>query len=139
MIAFLTLGELGVLGANPFRAGEQTRAKGAKDAKFKGIKQDEIAQVVVEWAFALHKELGPGLLRNWMIKGRISDRLSNPWHPWRPWRPWREPLSGRGTDSRKGRKGQSHGPDSISGSLRGSLRRGETAGDCLGRASFSVP
>jgi hypothetical protein len=33
MIAFLTLGELGVLGANPFRAGEQTRAKGTKGTK----------------------------------------------------------------------------------------------------------
>jgi hypothetical protein len=31
-----TLGELGVLGANLFRFGEQTRAKDAKDAKVKG-------------------------------------------------------------------------------------------------------
>ena len=31
-----TLGELGVLGANLFRFGEQTRAKSAKDAKVKG-------------------------------------------------------------------------------------------------------
>ena len=60
MIAFLTLGELGVLGANPFRAGEQTRAKDAKDAKFKGIKQDEIARVRVEWAFARAKNWGWG-------------------------------------------------------------------------------
>ena len=34
MIGFLTLGVLGVLGANPFRAGEYTRAK---DAKVKGM------------------------------------------------------------------------------------------------------
>ena len=32
------LGELGVLGAKPFGAGEEIRAKGAKDAKFKGIR-----------------------------------------------------------------------------------------------------
>ena len=36
MIAFLTLGGLGVLGANPFRGGEENRAKDAKDAKVKG-------------------------------------------------------------------------------------------------------
>ena len=36
-VGFLTLGELGVLGANPFRGGgEETRAKDAKDAKVKG-------------------------------------------------------------------------------------------------------
>ena len=35
------------------RAGESTRAKSAKDAKVKGIKHDEIARVVVEWALAL--------------------------------------------------------------------------------------
>ncbi len=50
-------------------------ATGAKDAKVKGIKHGEIARDVVEWAFALNKELGPGLLGNWMIKGRIIDRL----------------------------------------------------------------
>ena len=100
MISSLTLGVLGVLGANPFRAREQTRAK---DAKFKGIKQDEIARVRVEWAFALHKELGPGRVRNWMIKRQISNRLSN---PLRPLRPLREPISGGGTDSRQGRKGR---------------------------------
>ena len=32
----LILGELGVLGANPLRAGEENRAKDAKDAKVKG-------------------------------------------------------------------------------------------------------
>ena len=32
------LGELGALGANPFRAGEETRAKDAKDAKVKGMR-----------------------------------------------------------------------------------------------------
>ena len=47
------LGVLGVLSANPFRAGESTRAK---LAKLKGIKPDEIARVAAEWAFALHKE-----------------------------------------------------------------------------------
>ena len=63
MIAFLPLGVLCVLGANPFRAGEETRAKVAKlaklakDAKVKGIKHNKIAKVVVEGAFALHKEL----------------------------------------------------------------------------------
>jgi hypothetical protein len=30
VIAFLTLGELGALGANPFRAGEVTLAKGKR-------------------------------------------------------------------------------------------------------------
>jgi hypothetical protein len=29
------------------------RAKDAKDAKVKGMKDDEMARVVVEWAFAL--------------------------------------------------------------------------------------
>ena len=57
MIAFLPLGVLCVLGANPFRAGVSTRAKVAKLAKVKGIKHNKIAKVVVEGAFALHKEL----------------------------------------------------------------------------------
>ncbi len=47
-IAFPNLGVLCVLGANPLRAGESTRAKLAKDAKVKGMKPDEIAQVAVE-------------------------------------------------------------------------------------------
>ena len=51
------LGVLCVLGANPFRAGESTRAKLAKDAKVKGIKHDAFARVVAEWAFALYKKL----------------------------------------------------------------------------------
>ena len=37
MIAFLTLGGLG---ANPLRGGEENRAKDAKDAKVKGMKDD---------------------------------------------------------------------------------------------------
>ena len=60
MIAFLTLCVLCVLCANPFRAGKQTRAKGAKDAKFKGIKHGEIARVGVEWAFTRVKNWGLG-------------------------------------------------------------------------------
>jgi len=48
MIAFLTLGELSDLGANPFRGGEENRAKDAKDAKVKGKKDEEIGGVVVE-------------------------------------------------------------------------------------------
>ena len=51
------LGVLCVLGANPFHAGESTRAKDAKLAKVKGMKPDEIAQVAMEWAFALYKKL----------------------------------------------------------------------------------
>jgi hypothetical protein len=39
--SLLTLGELGVLGANPFWGGEETRAKDAKDAKVKGMKDEE--------------------------------------------------------------------------------------------------
>ena len=44
MIGFLMLGGLGVLGANRLRAGEENRAKGAKDAKVKGMKVDEIGR-----------------------------------------------------------------------------------------------
>ena len=54
------LGELGVLGAKPIWAGEENRAKGAKGAKgakVKGMKDDEIAGVVVEGGFALDKEV----------------------------------------------------------------------------------
>ena len=57
MIAFLTLGELGVLGANPFRGGEENRAKDAKDAKVKGKKDEEIAGVLEEGAFALRIQM----------------------------------------------------------------------------------
>ena len=52
-LASCTLGELGVLGANPLRGGEENRAKDAKDAKVKGMKDEEIAGVAAEWAFAL--------------------------------------------------------------------------------------
>ena len=38
---------LGALGANPIWAGEESRAKDAKDAKVKGMEDDEIAGVVV--------------------------------------------------------------------------------------------
>ena len=44
MIAFLTLGGLGFLGANPFRGGEENRAKDAKDAKdakVKGMNEED--------------------------------------------------------------------------------------------------
>ena len=41
----------------PLRAGKYSRAKDAKDAKVKGMKDDEIAGVVVEGGFALDKEL----------------------------------------------------------------------------------
>ena len=57
MIGFLMLGELG---ANPFRAGESTRAKGAKDAKVEGMEDEAIAGVVVERGFVRDKELGRG-------------------------------------------------------------------------------
>ncbi|MEI7773783.1 MAG: hypothetical protein WCK17_03330 [Verrucomicrobiota bacterium] len=48
------LGGLGVLGANPFRGGEENRAK---DAKVGGMKDDEIGRVVVEGAFALRIQM----------------------------------------------------------------------------------
>ena len=35
--------------AKPFRGGEKTRAKGAKDAKVEGMEDDEIAGVVGDW------------------------------------------------------------------------------------------
>jgi hypothetical protein len=56
------LGELGVLGAKPFWAGEENRAKDAKDAKVKGKKDDEIAG---GWSGRLL------WTRNFMIMGRI--------------------------------------------------------------------
>jgi hypothetical protein len=40
-----------------FGRGEETRAKDAKDAKVKGMKDGEFAGVVAEWAFGLCKEL----------------------------------------------------------------------------------
>ena len=44
MVAFLMLGELGVLGATPLRGGESIRAKGAKDAKVNCMEDDEIGR-----------------------------------------------------------------------------------------------
>ena len=43
MIGFLTLGELGVFGVKAFWGGEESRAKDAKDAKVKGMEDDEVA------------------------------------------------------------------------------------------------
>ena len=40
-LASCTLGELGGLGANPFRGGEENRAK---DAKVRGMKDEEIVR-----------------------------------------------------------------------------------------------
>jgi len=59
MIVFLNLASLASLARTPFRAGQSTRAKLAKDAKLEAKKHDEITQVVVEWAFALQRN-GPG-------------------------------------------------------------------------------
>jgi GxxExxY protein len=53
---------------------EQARAKGAKGAKVKAMKHDEIARLVVECAFALHKELGPGLLES-VYEVLLADAL----------------------------------------------------------------
>ena len=47
----------GVLGANPLWAGEENRAKDAKDAKVKGKKDEEIAGVAVEGALALRIQM----------------------------------------------------------------------------------
>ena len=41
-------------------AGEETRAKDAKDAKVKGMEDDEIAGVVVGWRFAWRRNWGRG-------------------------------------------------------------------------------
>ena len=43
MIAFINLGGLGVFGAKAFWGGEESRARGAKDAKVKGVEDDEVA------------------------------------------------------------------------------------------------
>ena len=56
---------LGELGAKPFRGGEETRAKGAK---LKGMEDEEMGGGVEEWVFGLDKELGAGLVGNFMIK-----------------------------------------------------------------------
>ena len=45
MIAFINLGGLSVFGAKAFWGGEESRAKDAKDAKVKGMEDDEIAGV----------------------------------------------------------------------------------------------
>lgn len=42
----------------------QARAKGAKNAKVKRMKENEIAKIIVQAAFDLHRELGPGLLES---------------------------------------------------------------------------
>jgi len=52
---------LAFLGRTYCGAGEEYRAKDAKDAKVKGVEDDEIGGVVEEWAFALDKELGKEL------------------------------------------------------------------------------
>ena len=98
MIAFLTFTSFAPFARTPFRAGEQTRAKLAKDAKLKGIKHHEIAHVAVESAFALNNQLAPELLRNWMIHEHASDRHPNLCVL------CANPLSGPGTASRQGRK-----------------------------------
>jgi len=49
VIAFITVGGLGVFGAKALRGGEESRAKDAKDAKVKGVEDDEIAGVVGWW------------------------------------------------------------------------------------------
>ena len=54
------LAGLAFLARSHFGAGEESRAKGAKDAKVEGMEDDEIAGVVGEWGFALDKGLGRG-------------------------------------------------------------------------------
>ncbi len=61
MIGFITLDELGVFGAKAFWGGEESRAKDAKDAKVKGMEDDEI--VGGRWGSG-----GLCFRRNWMIK-----------------------------------------------------------------------
>ena len=46
-----------LLGRTHFGAGEESRAKDAKDAKGRGMKDEEIAGVVVEGAFALRIQM----------------------------------------------------------------------------------
>lgn len=38
------------------------RAKNAKDAKVNEMRENEIAKIITQAAFDLHKEIGPGLL-----------------------------------------------------------------------------
>ena len=54
------LSNLGELGVKLLRDGEENRAKDAKDAKVKGMKDEAIAGGVVDWVFGLDKELGRG-------------------------------------------------------------------------------
>ncbi len=60
MVGFLTLASLAFLARTHFGAGEENRAKGAKDAKVGGMKDDEIGRVVVEGAFALRIQMPSG-------------------------------------------------------------------------------
>ncbi len=60
---------LASLARTHFGAGEENRAKDAKDAKVKGMKDNEIGRVVVGVRLPL--------TRNWVIKGQIGGRLSN--------------------------------------------------------------
>ena len=46
-----------LLGRTHFGAGEESRAKDAKDAKGRGMEDEEIAGVVVEGAFALRIQM----------------------------------------------------------------------------------
>ena len=46
-----------LLGRTHFGAGEESRAKDAKDAKGRGMEDEEIAGVVVEGAFALRVQM----------------------------------------------------------------------------------
>ena len=59
------------------------------------MEDDGIAGGVVEGG-CQGQGTGSGLVGNWMIKGQISDWLSDAWRAWRAWRPWRETMAGRG-------------------------------------------
>ena len=51
-----------------------TRAKNAKDAKICRMNENEIAKAVVNAAYELHKELGPGLLES-VYEVLLADAL----------------------------------------------------------------
>ena len=55
--AFLPLASLAFLARTHFGAGEESRAKDAKDAKGRGMEDEEIAGVVEEGAFALRIQM----------------------------------------------------------------------------------